>query len=1691
MNIRITKSQLDEIKNHLSPLLKKALVGKPIKPVTKFQQGLIPMGEEVLDESPDKVLNNYDDLIAHWSNDDAIAFGFLNGRALIGYNNELFFESDKISQDKKAFVDHMNYKDVEKMLMHRGISKFYETLYGENGIGSGRSSFEYPGRLWIYKNIISFWNYPDKNKLPGLLKELSTEIEHIYGLKIDFSNYRIEIKNSEYQADLDTNDEDYEPDLEWEENQKIGNLIPVKDFISSQDASAEEMQNIHTLPSAEKRNTPQMKAARDSDEKRLADKFPGNVSQAEWNDARNKYRGESKTILITKDQLNEINKHLNEENNANNINDNFINWFGNSKVVDENGKPLVCYHGTKKGGFTEFKPKTGTNNKPKQQLDLGSHFSVDKEYSDGYAGDGKNSKVYECYLKIENPLYTNRMFYREDDEITFLKYLNFSVKVFKYVLRGDDFYDKNGNKQSEPQSIMINSFLIDKIPSNKLYNGLIEFGFDGVFHEPYNKEDLYSFKKHPVAYVVLYPNQIKSIDNNGEWGMNNNNNIYEMGEKTIKITTTQLNEINKYLNEESNCPNINISKEIYDHINKFNTDEEFLRAGGLPTNMLDKIAFGFDDSDIKTLNPKQLKIKWYDDLDNVIWEQQKSGLNKVEWAKKINLSEPIDVSYEKNKFYLEDGHHRYYAARILGKDLNVNLEIKMNPVLAIAPNLTYDSLCRCLFKQVKSDKMNESTTLNETTVYHASRNKIDKVLPYSDYKSNIKSGYYPGMYFFNGKDTSELFYDHNKYFIYKTDIDGLKLYNVEDGDELKKLASENGAYVNGGSGYPEARWLESIGYDGMSRGKEIIIFHPEKLNIEPVKTNIEEDVKSPNYLKWKRSNVTIRGIKEYGNENNVYGSFGKGLYTVPLSNLSMAKQYGVPYFVVNAIPKSPKILDGLNSAEMLRQKLVKLFCDKNNKDYSMTFFEENTSMEIEMIELGYDGLIIKGREMVNYTPKDIKYFKNEYELINYYDSITKNIKENSNITPNIKFIAYHGSSVLKSNGLGRTNDISNFDTKGHWAQRVSGAYFSPDIKEAKKYAKKSGDKVYKAELTFKNIANRDVLDKISPVKYNGEQARELLIKNGYDGVYDEPMKEIIAFYPDQIKILGIVDSNIEEDIKLPVKVGDTIMMGKFKNKKVVIKNIGEDDFGMPTINGKKAATFRIPKKIEEENKASYRNALRHMLTPPNTGMFTNETKIGEIKNAFKYATSRGAEHNEDVYIFKSKNGIRYLASEDNLESMDAAAFINNDNILTGIIVDFGLTNVGIGGNLLKIIKNDIPELKIDDLQSDEGKRIFKENLTEATIDDEWENEEPITKGTFTLFRGSYDGNQKASGGIYANGIHYTNDISTAKSFGEPGIYDVTLKNPIVLLPKEIDKYGATPKQVTNNLLSLGYDSLIVQHNKKVYSMYDEPDIEYKEYEIIMLSNNLTEATIDDVNLNSFKPKKELNDKFWIASGKGHTLKPIVRKRLLKIADDFIEYLTIDIKKVTDIIFLGSMANYNWSSYSDVDLHLVMDFSKINKDIELVAEYFDSKKKLWNDEHESLKIFGFPVELYVQDIKQVNASVGQFSLEKNKWLTKPEIIDDSDFDKVKIKEKASVIMTDIDDLLKAYKSKPNFSELKTISNKTKKLYDKIKKIRKQGLETEKGETSVGNIVFKVLRRNGYFEKLIDLKLVTYDKINSIK
>ena len=65
-----------------------------------------------------------------------------------------------------------------------------------------------------------------------------------------------------------------------------------------------------------------------------------------------------------------------------------------------------------------------------------------------------------------------------------------------------------------------------------------------------------------------------------------------------------------------------------------------------------------------------------------------------------------------------------------------------------------------------------------------------------------------------------------------------------------------------------------------------------------------------------------------------------------------------------------------------------------------------------------------------------------------------------------------------------------------------------------------------------------------------------------------------------------LNRSIREDINIPIKIGDTILTGRFKNKKTVVKSIGKDEHGMPTINGRKVVTFRLP--LKEASQASGR-----------------------------------------------------------------------------------------------------------------------------------------------------------------------------------------------------------------------------------------------------------------------------------------------------------------------------------------------------------------------------------------------------------------------------------------------------------------------------------------------------------------------
>lgn len=248
---------------------------------------------------------------------------------------------------------------------------------------------------------------------------------------------------------------------------------------------------------------------------------------------------------------------------------------------------------------------------------------------------------------------------------------------------------------------------------------------------------------------------------------------------------------------------------------------------------------------------------------------------------------------------------------------------------------------------------------------------------------------------------------------------------------------------------------------------------------------------------------------------------------------------------------------------------------------------------------------------------------------------------------------------------------------------------------------------------------------------------------------------------------------------------------------------------------------------------------------------------------------------------------------------------------------------------------------------------------------------------------------------------------------------------------------------------------------------------------------------EDVDLSSFNIKKNLNPKFW----KNGVLDSRIRMKLLDIADDFIEFLGVDWAKPEDITMTGSLANFNWDeNYSDIDLHIIMDYSDVDERTEFVSNYFYSQKKLWNEEHSDITIMGFPVEVFVQDVNERHDSSGVYSLEKNKWLIEPERekLASSKVNKAFIKDKVSEYMNKIDKLeYLLNKSKDDEYRLRRVMEKSDNLFDKIKGERKIGFERSGGkEINNYNIVFKALKRNGYLEKLVNVKSMAYDKLNSL-
>ena len=213
-------------------------------------------------------------------------------------------------------------------------------------------------------------------------------------------------------------------------------------------------------------------------------------------------------------------------------------------------------------------------------------------------------------------------------------------------------------------------------------------------------------------------------------------------------------------------------------------------------------------------------------------------------------------------------------------------------------------------------------------------------------------------------------------------------------------------------------------------------------------------------------------------------------------------------------------------------------------------------------------------------------------------------------------------------------------------------------------------------------------------------------------------------------------------------------------------------------------------------------------------------------------------------------------------------------------------------------------------------------------------------------------------------------------------------------------------------------------------------------------------------IREYETHSTLNPKLW----EEDQLRPKLRVGLMKIAKEFYNFLEIE-AEIKDVILIGSNANYNWTKWSDIDLHVVINYMEVGKNLHLVSNYMHAKKSIWNVNY-PLKYKGMNIELYAQDSNdELHSTVGVYSVLRGKWIKQPTS-DIISVDDDAIQSKAEPYEYEIDALKE---------DDPKVEQKIKNIKQRLQHLRKTGLEAE-GEYSVENMAYKHLRNQGYLERL---------------
>jgi hypothetical protein len=209
-------------------------------------------------------------------------------------------------------------------------------------------------------------------------------------------------------------------------------------------------------------------------------------------------------------------------------------------------------------------------------------------------------------------------------------------------------------------------------------------------------------------------------------------------------------------------------------------------------------------------------------------------------------------------------------------------------------------------------------------------------------------------------------------------------------------------------------------------------------------------------------------------------------------------------------------------------------------------------------------------------------------------------------------------------------------------------------------------------------------------------------------------------------------------------------------------------------------------------------------------------------------------------------------------------------------------------------------------------------------------------------------------------------------------------------------------------------------------------------------------------IKGYEEHDRLNPKLW----DGEQLRPEVKSKLLRIADKFREFIDLNVP-VIDVHITGGQVTYHYTEKSDLDLHLIIDYSKIECDRE-VEELLDAKRLLFKEKYH-ININGIPVEPGTEDQNRPTVS-SAWSLTTDSWIREPKNYSGKiDAEEV---EKQSLQWQ------KIIRSVLNQNDPKTAQ----KVLKLLRKYRKIGLK-QTGEYGVENLVYKTLRNTGTLDQLV--------------